>query len=436
MRVVRFIMVSVLLIVLPFSAHGYLSMELTQGVSGAVPVAVVPFLNKGAKAPQSVSDIVANDLQNSGHFKVFGKAKLEQEPHNIKAVSSEYFQKLGAQHVVVGKMEALRNGRYKINVELVNVYETGRKDRPELAHEYTVRPQDLRKVAHHISDLIFEKLTGVKGVFSTKLAYVVIKRKPGKRPTYILEVSDQDGYNPRPLLTSYEPIMSPSWSPNGRQIAYVSFEHRRASIFIQDVVSGVRRRLSSFPGINGAPAWSPNGRQLAIVLSKAGSPNIYTIDIASHKLKQLTNDYYINTEPSFAPDGKSLVFTTNRSGGPQIYQVNLGSGKISRVTYDGSYNARASYTRDGNSIAMIHRVDGLYKIAVLNLNTGKVRVLNQAAGDSASPSISPNGRMVLYDMLKNGRNVLGMASADGRIQVSLPARDGDAQDPAWSPYLS
>lgn len=204
---------------------------------------------------------------------------------------------------------------------------------------------------------------------------------------------------------------------------------------MQDVVSGSRRLLSQFPGINGAPAWSPDGRKLALVLSKSGSPNIYVMDIASHQLTQLTHDFYINTEPAWSPNGRSLLFTSNRSGGPQIYEVNLATHATNRISYDGDYNARASFTRDGRRVVMIHRVSGAYNIAVLDLDTGRVQVLNSASTDSASPSVAPNGSMILYDTVSGGRNLLAMVSTDGRVQLRLPARNGEAQDPAWSPFL-
>lgn len=201
------------------------------------------------------------------------------------------------------------------------------------------------------------------------------------------------------------------------------------------MVTGARRLLSEFPGINGAPSWSPDGKKLALVLSRSGSPNIYVMDIASRQLTQLTHDYYINTEPAWAPDGKSLLFTSTRAGGPQIYQINLASGAVSRISYDGDYNARASYTRDGKHIAMIHKVSGIYSIAILDLDSGTMRVLSGSAADSASPSVAPNSSMILYDTVYGNRNVLAMVSADGRVQLRLPARNGEAQDPSWSPFI-
>ncbi len=418
------------ILVLPYSAFAILSMELTQGVAGAIPIAIVPFAPSDS---QNVGNIVANDLQNSGRFKVYGKKSLNNFPSMPRDIATDYFRRLGTDNVVVGQVRQIGD-RYQVNFQLVDILRSNDAKNVVLSRTYTVSANELRSVAHHISDLIYQQLTGVRGIFSTKLAYVVLQNAPGGQ-RYVLEVTDQDGYNPRPLLDSPEPIMSPAWSPNGRQIAYVSFEGKRASIYLQDVATGGRHLLSRFPGINGAPAWSPDGQKLALVLSKSGSPNIYIMDIGNGRLTQLTKDFYINTEPTWSPNGRTLLYTSNRSGGPQIYQINLNSGTSSRLTFDGDYNARASYTRDGNHVVMIHRASGTYNIAILDLDSGSLRVLNKAIGDSSSPSIAPNGSMILYDTAYAGRSVLGMVSADGNIQLRLPARNGAAQDPAWSPFF-
>src|SRR3990167_1682944 len=431
---------SALLLIFSFtlscSAFAILSMELTQGISGAIPIAIVPFAGTSA-APQNVSTIISNDLQNSGRFKVYGQSALSVTPSTVREVSADYFRRLGTDNVVVGRVEAIGGDRYQISFQLLDMFRGKGEQSIVLNKTYTVSSSQLRMLSHHLSDLIYEKITGIRGIFSTKVAYVVVQRSQSNQGRYRLEIADQDGYQPRQLLVSSEPIMSPSWSTNGRQLAYVSFENRRAGIYLQEVATGARRLLSAFPGINGAPAWSPDGKKLALVLSKSGAPNIYVMDIASGHLTQVTHDFYINTEPAWSPNGRSLLFTSTRGGGPQIYQVNLGSGGVTRISYEGDYNARASYTYDGNHVAMIHRTAGIYRIAVLDLDSGTLRVLNgTAAGDSASPSIAPNGSMILYDTVYQGRNVLGMISADGRIQLVLPERNGEAQDPAWSPYLS
>ena len=320
----------------------------------------------------NLSSVLTTDLTNSGRFKVYDAKALTEFPNEAGKVSADYFHRIGTDNVVVGNVTPLGGDRYQVNFQLLDMFHTDGKASVVLDKKYTIPSQDLRKLSHHISDLIYEKITGTRGIFSTKMAYVLIQHPQGQAKRHVLEVSDQDGYNPRPLLNSPEPIMSPAWSPDGRQLAYVSFEKKRAGIYVQDVANGGRRLISSFPGINGAPAWSPDGQKMALVLSKSGSPNIYLLNIASRELTQLTNDFYINTEPSFSPDGKTLLFTSTRAGGPQIYQVNLASKAISRVTFDGDYNARASYTQDGKYISMIHKVSNNFNIGLLDLDSGNI----------------------------------------------------------------
>jgi TolB protein len=333
------------------------------------------------------------------------------------------------------------SNRYQVSFQLSDVLKgQGASESAQhvlLTQQFNVSDSELRALGHHISDLIYRQITGIRGIFSTRLAYIVVQRSPSKATQYVLEVSDQDGYNPRPLLISPKPIMSPAWSPNGKQIAFVSFENKHAAIYVENVATGQRQLISEFPGINGAPAWSPDGRKLAIVLSKDGSPNIYFIDLMTRQLTQVTKDWSINTEPSWSPNGSSLIFTSNRSGGPQIYQKNLATGAVTRLTYDGAYNARASFTADSNHIVMLNQESKLFNVGILDLNTGIFRVLTNSSGtDNESPSMAPNGSMVLYGTIYAGRSVLAMVASDGSVQVRLPARNGEVQDPAWSPFLS
>ncbi len=413
-------------------AFALLSMELTRGVSGAEPIAIVPFATSGTPA-ENVSAIISNDLKNSGRFKVYGGTAVSQD------MPLRYYRSIGADHVVMGNVEEIGGGRYKVSFKLFDTVQ-GQNDTnnpPLLSKSLVVSGGELRRAAHHFSDLIYKQITGVRGIFSTRLAYIVVQRHDDGSAQHTLEVSDADGYNPRPLLTSSDPIMSPAWSPNGRKIAYVSFEKKHAAIYIEDVSTGVRQLVSEFHGINGAPAWSPDGRKLALVLSKSGSPNIYTIDLASRHMTQVTHDWSINTEPSWSPDGSAIIFTSNRSGGPQIYQKSLSTGALTRLTYDGNYNARASFTPDGRRIVMLNQESRLYNIGILDLENGIFRVLTNSSGtDNESPSMAPNGSMVLYGTIYSGRSVLAMVASDGSVQIRLPARDGEVQDPAWSPFLS
>jgi TolB protein len=397
------------------SAFAMLNLELTRGVAGAVPIAVMPFSTEGGIPSQDVSSIISNDLRNSGRFKVSNNRS-------------------GVYNIVAGSVQNVGGGRYQVSFQLLDAIQS--KQVVLLNKKYVVGSDELRAVAHHISDMVYQHITGVRGVFSTRLAYIVVQRLARNQTRYILEVSDQDGYNPQPLLTSTDPIMSPAWSPDGKKIAYVSFENRRASIYIEDVATGARRLVTEYQGINGAPAWSPDGRKLALVLSKDGSPNIYILDLASRQLTPITRDWSINTEPAWSPDGKTLIFTSNRGGTPQIYQKNLSTSAISRITYEGKYNARASFTSDGNHLVVLNQNSNLYNIGILDLDSGTFRVLTNSGSDHDSPSVAPNGSMVLFGTVYNGKSVLGMAATDGSVQIRLPARDGEVQDPAWSPFLS
>lgn len=408
----RKIIAILLLTFFSYPAFALLSLELTRGVAGALPIAVLPF--EGASTSTDIAKIIADDLKNSGKFNVMDKSAADNK--------------------VTGTVKQLANNKYQISFQLVDSFKTSGK--ALLSRQFTVSDNQLRTISHHISDLVFEYLTGIRGVFSTKIAYVLVQRYTGGRARYTLEISDQDGFAPKPLLSSNDPIMSPAWSSNGRQIAYVSFENQHAAIYIQDLATGSRRLISEFPGINGAPAWSPNGKKLALVLSKSGSPNIYTLDLGNHHLTQITNDFYINTEPAWSPDGHSLIFTSNKSGSPQIYQINLESRAVSRLTYDGKYNARASFSRDGNHIVVLNQTSGVFNIGLLDLNNGNFRVLTNTGNDSESPTLAPNGSMVLFGTLDNGKSVLSMVSSDASVELKLPARNGEVQDPAWSPFLS
>lgn len=414
-----------------------LDLMLTQGVSSALPIAIVPFAGQDASAStNNVSQVVMADLQNSGQFKVMNPQSMTQTPHAAADVDDNYWRKTAAMdNVVVGKVTALGGDRYQVNFALLDVvHAQGQTNNAALAsNSFTVSGNQLRGLAHHISDVIYQQLTGVQGIFSTKLAYVL--RSGGRTPSFVLEIADADGYNPRAMLTSNQPIMSPAWSHSGKQIAYVSFEKDTPQIFVQDVATGARHPVSNFPGINGAPAWSPDDSKLALVLSKdGGNPQIYIMNLASGNLQQITHDNAINTEPDWAPNGQSLIFTSDRGGGPQIYQVALSGGSPQRLTFKGGYNARAAFSADGQNIVMINRQQNMYNIAMQNIQSGNVLVLTHS-GNDASPSIAPNGRMVLFESDSGSQGVLGMVSSDARVKLRLPAPGGSVQDPAWSPFL-
>ena len=301
--------------------------------------------------------------------------------------------------------------------------------------QYRVHMRDLRQLAHHISDEIFQNLTGEREVFSTRIAYILVENRGQQgQASYTLEVADADGQNPRILLRSSHPIMSPAWSPDGKRIAYVSFESNKSEIYIVNVATGRRELITSYEGINGAPSWSPDGKKLAVVLSKSGHPNIYIVDLATKQLERLTTTRAIDTEPHWSPDGNSIIFTSDRGRTPQIYRVTLINKKIERMTFEGNYNASASYAPDGKAIILLHRIGSGFNIALQDINTGHISQLTRF-GNNESPSISPNGRMVLFAAKHGCRNVLSMVSTDGRVRLTLPARTGEVQEPAWPPFL-
>ena len=383
-----------------------------------------------------ITAIIANDLQNSGYFNVTPFPQLNQFPHTIADVDIPHWQQLAVDNVVVGQVVPVEQGKFTVTVSLLNVFQGSRaKQRVLFNHSYTVDKMALRQIAHHISDQIYVQLTGKQGVFSTRIAYIVVVRRPTKPTQYRLEIADVDGYAPKAILTSTQPIMSPAWSPDGKSIAYVSFENKHAQIYINDVATGQRRLISNYPGINGAPSWSPDGKQLALVLSKDGYPNIYTLNLANRQLQQITRDWSIDTEPVWARDGKSLYFTSDRGGAPQIYQINLANKRIQRVTFSGRFNARASLSIDGEHMALLHRQGTDFNVAVYDLANDTLTPLTNA-GHHQSPAIAPNGSLVMYATRFAGKDVLEILSTDGDVSLRLPAREGDVQEPAWSPFLS
>lgn len=400
-----------------------LDLELTQGINSALPIAINSFGSD--TTAQEISKVIESDLTLSGQFKIVSGP---QGPNAQSSVST--LKQLGADSVVTGRVNRVGN-RFDVSFTLADAVAKGNV---LLTKSYQINANELRPLAHHISDEVYQKLTGERGIFSTRIAYISVQRG-SQRTRYSLEVADADGHNPQSLLVSSEPIMSPSWAPNGKAISYVSFEKKKAQIFTVSVETGQRRLITSFPGINGAPAWSPDGNQLAVVLSKSGTPKIYNIDINSGNMKQVTFGDAIDTEPRFAPDGRSLLFTSGRGGSPQVYRLSLSNGQVSRVTFEGNYNARASYTPDMKSIVMLHRDDRQFNIGLQNASGGPVASLTFSGLDE-SPSVSPNSRLVLYATRYQDKGVLGIVSIDGRIRMRLPAREGDVQEPAWSPYLS
>lgn len=407
------------------SANAALDLELTQGISGALPIIVLPFTGESFSEDKTdIASVISHDLYYSGRFQIIESSGEEN--------NAEQWRNLGTDNVVMGKVNINDQGTFTINFQLIDV--VGQKS-ILLNQEYLATADDLRSVAHQISDQIYYQLTGEHGIFSTRVAYVKVEDLSASKKRYILEVADADGYNPQPLVISTDPVMSPAWSPTGNEIAYVSFENKHSQIYRVNLISGERKLITDYPGINGAPTWSPDGRKLAVVLSKDGSPKIYTVDLSNGKLRQLTYGVSIDTEPNWSPSGDEIIFTSDRGGSPQIYRLNLRDNNLARLTFSGTYNARASYTPDGRDIVMIQRSeDGRFNIVKQDLASGIVIPLT-AGGKTESPSVAPNGKMVIYTGYNSDRAVLNITSTDGRVNLRLPALAGNVQEPAWSPFL-
>jgi len=412
-------------------ARAVLRIEITQGVEGAYPIAVVPFGWRGPGAPpEDVAAIVARDLHLSGRFQLLPEREMPARPSHAGEVAFPAWRALGLDALVVGRLEAAGPDAYVVQFQLLDVYQR----RQLLGYRIPARRGQLRRVAHRIADLVYEKLTGERGAFDTQVAYVSVERAADGARTYRLVVADSDGARPRALVTSRAPLLSPAWSPDGRRIAYVSFESGRPEVYVQELASGTRRRVAAFRGHNGAPAFSPDGRRLALSLSRDGNPEIYVLDLAGGGLRRLTHDPAIDTEPTWSPDGRWIAFTSDRGGSPQVYRVPAAGGRVERLTFEGGYNARPVYAPDGRSLALVHGARGRYRVAVLDLASGTLQVLTDGRLDE-SPSFAPNGRMILYATRgPDGRGVLAAVSADGAVRQRLVLQEGEVREPAWGPF--
>lgn len=414
-------------------ASANLTIEITEGAEGALPIAIVPFKWTGSAGqfpPHDVSAVISADLKRSGRFDALASSKMLARPSTGDEVDFRDWRALSMENLVVGQVQPNGTGGYLVRFQLFDVF----KGEQITGFSVPTTLKNLRKTAHHIADIIYETLTGEAGAFATRIVYVTSHKKAGKE-TIALRIADADGYNPQTIVSSADPIMSPAWSPDGKKLAYVSFEKAKPAIFVQEVFTGRRQKVSSYKGINGAPAWSPDGRYLAMTLSKDGSPDIYVMDMRTKKLRQLTSHWGIDTEPAWSPDGKNIVFTSDRGGQPQIYRVAASGGSAERLTFEGKYNARASYSPDGKSLVMVTRDNGHYRIGALDLQDKQLRVLTNGSLDE-SPSFAPNGSMVIYATTNNGRAELSAVSFDGRVRQRLALQTGDVREPVWSPYTN
>jgi len=430
-RTLKQVLVLALTLAAALEVSAQLTIEITQGRTDPTSIAIVPFdWQASGVNPVDLSHIMEQDLRRTGQFAPVSRDDMLGSPHEGKDVFYRDWRALNVDYLLVGKLLPTSSG-VAAQYELFDVYTQKRV----LQGRETGGLDNMRDIAHSVSDQVYEKLTGIRGAFSTKILYVSAVKRADAEYTYRLLISDVDGARERVILRSDDPILAPSWSPDGETIAYVSFETSRPAIYLHHLSTDKRSQLTNFTGLNGAPAWSPDGKKLAMVLSKDGSPDIYIMDIASRRLTQVTRHYAIDTEPSWMPDGKSLIFTSDRGGKPQVYQANLDTGYTERITFDGSYNARARVVPGGRSIIMVHRSErGDDHIALQNIQRGTIDILTETALDE-SPSISPNAAMLLYATKYNGKGILAAVSLDGGVKFRLPSRFGDVREPAWSPYL-
>ena len=406
-----------------------LIVEVTQGVDSPVPIAVVPFGDSsGISSSEDVAAIVGQNLSRSGFFRSMSRQNMMSFPTQEDQVEFRDWRMLNQDYLVTGRIQSQSANDVKVTFELYDVL----KEQKMLTQEVSVSRNNLRDAGHFISDVIFEAITGIKGAFSTRIVYVTADSQSQR---FRLQMADWDGERTRTILDSNEPILSPAWSFDGSKLAYVSFETSRPVIYIQHLAKGQREQIQSFPGLNGAPAWSPDGNRLAMVLSKDGNPEIYVLDLRSRDLQRMTQNSAIDTEPFWSPDGRSLFFTSDRGGSPQIYRMDLASRAVERVTFEGSYNARGRITQDGRFLTMVHRGSSRrFQIAVQDLKSGRLDILTNSDYDE-SPSIAPNGSIVMYATQENGRGILAAVSLDGRVRFNMPVAQGDVREPAWSPFL-
>ena len=409
-------------LLLALRAGAQLEIDITTSGGRQIPIAVMPLKGESAQ-PQPVSEVVAADLARTGLFRLVNTVGVSPLPTEPSEVNFADWTTRTAEALMIGKVEPVSEGRVEVRFRLFDVA----KQSQLASYSYVVAPAQLRATAHRIADLIYERLTGDKGVFSTKITYVV---KRGGR--YELQVADADGFNPQTVLASNEPIMSPAWSPDGSRLAYVSFDQKKPIVVVQNLAQGTTRVVANHRGNNSAPAWSPDGQHLLVALSKDGLTQIYRIPATGGEPQRLTDSPGIDTQPAYSPDGQWIAFTSDRGGSPQVYRMPAAGGAPQRLTFEGTYNVGPRFSPDGKSLAYVTREGGRFRIALLELATGQFQALTEGALDD-SPTFAPNGKMILYEASVGGRGNLAAVSGDGRVRQRLTSSAGDVQDPAWGP---
>ncbi|RPI46721.1 MAG: Tol-Pal system protein TolB [Betaproteobacteria bacterium] len=406
----------------PRPAHAALTIEIIGGGERQIPVAIAP-LQGEARLPHRISEVVAADLARTGLFRMVDPGGIAPMPVEPGEVRYGDWTSRGAEALVIGSITPTADGRFEVRFRLLDV----QKQVQLAGFSYTISGAQARNAAHRIADVVYEKLLGIPGAFATRIVYVV---KQG--PRYELQVSDADGFGAQTVLASNEPIISPTWAPDGNRLAYVSFEAKKPIVYVQTLSSGQRRAVANFRGSNSAPAWSPDGRRLAVVLTRDGNSQIYMMSAQGGSASRLSNSASIDTEPNFSPDGQSLLFTSDRGGSPQIYRMSVSGGSVERLTFDGTYNVSPRYSPDGKSFVYVQRSGGRFNLMLQELGTRQVIPLTDGVIDE-SPSFAPNGRMILYASKQGGRGILAAVSNDGRIKQRLTVQSGDVREPAWGP---
>lgn len=420
-----------LLAMLAMPAQSELNIRITEGADSAIPIAIVPFANPdNLFLADDAAEVVRNDLVMSGDFAALSPTKMLSLPARGADVYYRDWRLLGQQYLLVGELKSAGQDRVRLRFELFDV---NRQERL-IGEESTVAADQIRSLGHYVSDKVYQAITGIRGAFSTRLAYITQTEVLGK-PVYQLHTSDFDGRNSQVRLKSSEPILSPDWSPDGNRLAYVSFEGGRPAVYVHELASGKRDKVAAFKGLNSAPAWAPDGRSLLVTLSKDGNAEIYRLDLATKKAERLTDHWAIDTEGSWSPDGRSMVFTSDRSGGPQVYLMSLSDREPRRLTFEGRYNARPRFSPDGKTLFFVHQRDGSYHTAKMNIESGELSILTRTDLDE-SPDVAPNGRMLIYATGRGQNSVLAVVSSDGRSKYTLPAKEGEVKEPSWSPFLN